>query len=110
MASYKIVSLKKEITPNVPIMLTKGRLAVQDVEVIVHAGCQQQVLMGRVPLQPPHSTTHGTLTERLPHVPAIPQQNLLIVAAESRHSEPAYSLGTRQKKQQEGVIEIFTCL
>lgn len=63
------------------LRLTKGRLAVQDMEVIVHAGCQQQVLMGRMPLQPPHSATHGTLTERLPHVPAIPQQNPLIIAA-----------------------------
>lgn len=51
-------------------------------EVIVHAGCQQQVLIGRMPLQPPHSATRWTLTERLPHVPAIPQQNLLIIATE----------------------------
>lgn len=67
--------------------LTKSWLAMQDMEVIVHAGCQQKVLMGWMPLQPPHSTTHGTLTERLPHVPAIPQQNLLIIAAEggTRH-------------------------
>lgn len=83
-------------------MLTEGQLAVQDVEVVVHAGRQQQVLMGRVPLQPPHSTTHGALTERLPHVPAIPQQNLLVIAAESRHSEPAYSLGQQGKNKNKG--------
>lgn len=61
--------------------LTQGLLAVKDMEVVVHAGCQQQVLIGRMPLQPPDSTTHGALTDRLPHVPSIPQQNLLIIAA-----------------------------
>lgn len=58
----------------------------KDMEVIVHAGCQQQVLMGWMPFQPPYPTTHGTLTERLLHVPAIPQQNLLIIAARREDS------------------------
>lgn len=62
-------------------MLTKRWLAVEDVEVIVHAGCQQQVRMAWMPLQPPHSSTHRTLTEGLLHVAAIPEQNLLIIAA-----------------------------
>lgn len=64
------------------LILTKGRLAVQDMEVFMHAGCQQQVLMGRMPLQPPYATTHGILTERLLHVPTIPQQYIFIVAAQ----------------------------
>lgn len=37
--------------------------------------------MARMPLEPPHSTTQGTITERLLHVPVIPQQNMLIIAA-----------------------------
>lgn len=59
----------------------------KDVEVIMHAGCQQQVLMGGMPLQSPHSTTHWSLTEGLPHVSAVPQQNLLIVTEEGEESE-----------------------
>lgn len=53
----------------------------QDVEAIVHAGCQQEVLMGWVPLQPPHAAAHASVAKRLPHVPAVPQQHVLIVAA-----------------------------
>lgn len=62
-------------------VLTESWLAMQDVEVVVHAGCQQEVLMGWVPLQPPHSAAHGSVAERLPHIAAIPQQHVLIVAA-----------------------------
>jgi len=55
-------------------------VAVQDVEVVVHAGGQQQVRVAGVPLQTPHAPAHRRLTEGLPHVPAVPQQHLLIVA------------------------------
>lgn len=68
--------------PTSSLTLTEDRLAVQDMEIIMHAGCQQQLLMGWMPLKPPHSTTHGILTEWLPHISAIPQQYLLIIAAE----------------------------
>lgn len=61
--------------------LTESWLAMQDVEVVVHAGCQQEVLLGWMPLQPPHSSAHGSVAERLPHVPAVPQQHVLVVAA-----------------------------
>ena len=70
--------------PLIKLILTKGLLAVQDMEVVMHAGCQQQVLLGRMPLQPPYATAHRNLTERLLHVPTIPQQYLFIVATQ-RH-------------------------
>ena len=62
------------------LRLTKGLLAVQDVEVIMHAGSQQKVLLGWMPLQSPDSTTKRALTEGLTHAPAVPQQHLLIIA------------------------------
>lgn len=61
--------------------LTESWLAMQDVEVVVHACCQQEVLMSWMPLQAPHSAAHWIVAERLPHVPAVPQQHVLIIAA-----------------------------
>ncbi|PWA18483.1 hypothetical protein CCH79_00009958 [Gambusia affinis] len=60
-------------------------LAVEDVEVIMHAGSQQQVVMAGMPLQSPHPASHSALPEGLPHVPAVPQQDLLIIAAEGQY-------------------------
>lgn len=79
------------------VRLNQGLLAVKDVEVDVHASSQQQVLMGRMPLQSPHSATQSTLTERLTHVPLVPQKHLLVIATgqETVHMIHCISHGTR---------------
>lgn len=56
----------------------------EDVEVIMHTGSQQQVLIAGMPLQPPHPASHSALPEGLLHVPAVPQQDLLIIAAKGQ--------------------------
>lgn len=74
-------TIVEEIEIRFYLALTESRLAVQDVEVVVHAGGQQEVLMSWMPLQPPHAATHRTVAERPAHVAAVPQQHVLIVAA-----------------------------
>lgn len=76
-----IISFLPERLPTSHGALTESRLAMQDVEAVVHAGRQQEVLLGWMPLQPPHAAPCGIVAERLSHVPAIPKQHVLVVAA-----------------------------
>lgn len=76
-----LIKPQKNISINL-IILTKCWLAVQDFEVVVHACSQKKALIGWMPLEPPHSTPHKTVSKRFPHVPAIPEQDLLIIAAD----------------------------
>lgn len=39
--------------------LTHGLLAVEDLEATVHAGCQEQMVVDWVPLEPPYPSLHG---------------------------------------------------
>lgn len=64
--------------------LTHGLLAVKDVEVVVHACSQEQVFMSGMPLESPHSSTHGSFTEGLSHVPPVPQQHVFIITKDQR--------------------------
>lgn len=64
-------------------IITHGLLAVENVEVIVHAGSQQQMLLGWMPLQTPHPSSQSTFAERPPHVAPIPQQDVLVVAGDT---------------------------
>ena len=78
-------------------------MAVQDVEVVVHAGGQQQVGVGGVPLQTPHAPTHRRLAEGLTHTPAVPQQHLLIVAEEEEEGEEEEEEEEKVEEEEEEV-------
>lgn len=63
----------REAQDGLSALLTKDLLAVKDLKATVHAGCQQQVLVERVPLESPHAALHGHVHQGLPHVPGVPE-------------------------------------
>lgn len=61
-------------------LLTYCLSAVEDLKAVVHTRCQEQVVVERVPLEPPHPALHRHVCKWLLHVPSVPQQNVLIIA------------------------------
>lgn len=61
--------------------------------------------MGWMPFQPPHTPTHGGVAEGSPHVSAVPQQNVLVVAAEAGDQ----IVQLREDLPEKGGCEVRTC-
>lgn len=66
-----------------PWTLTQAPAAVEDLEAALHAGCQEHEITRGVPLQPPNPTFHVGVSQRLLHVPGVPQQHVLVVAGDT---------------------------
>ena len=64
--------------------LTYCLLAVEDRKATMHTRCQEQVVVERVPLEPPHPALHGHVRQRLLHAPSVPEKNVLVVAKTHR--------------------------
>jgi hypothetical protein len=56
------------------------KIFIKDVEAVVHAGCQDEILSSRTEPDPPDSSSRPGGLNGAFHLPSVPQQQLLIVA------------------------------
>lgn len=85
-----------------PWTLTQAPAAVEDLEAALHAGCQEHEITRGVPLQPPNPTFHVGVSQRLLHVPGVPQQHVLVVAGDTPQTgrkAAQLSQGTEERQE-----------